>query len=365
MSAAFSATPSETMKAVVATGFGAIDENIYLRTDWPKPFLPPDSKGLMIIRVLACALAPGDVRVLSGKTDWMQLPKGGHPYVIGSDTSGIVNTVSPEETGFQVGDYVVARFDEPKPQGGVAEYRLVKTSLCEKCPDSISPIHSCGLTASSMAAKKIVEKFMKPNDRVLVIGGSGAVGSSVIQYAKLDKARFIAAVSTQEDLCRSLGADKIIDYRKNKWWKMPEFHENDTKFDVVFDLVNGDNWIKGGCSGKAVKRKGKYVALLTGVETEVEVHGVKDVMKLMFEFIGRFLYSRLNPRVPKWVAPEALELKEGDLKELLDDVQEGRLKPILDVASPFEFSEEGLRKAMALQKSIHAHGKVVIKIADA
>lgn len=75
-----------TMKAAVATGFGDIDENIALRTDWPMPKGDAIPEGYLVIRVLACALAPGDPRVLSGATDFVQLPKQGHPYVIGKQS---------------------------------------------------------------------------------------------------------------------------------------------------------------------------------------------------------------------------------------------------------------------------------------
>ena len=184
------------MKAAVATGFGDIDTNIFVRSDWPTPSLNYDSYNnnkkkqhekddpLLIIRVLACALAPGDVRVLSGKTDYMQLPPSGHPYIVGSDVSGIVVAMSDNalsERKFAVGDYVVNRFDEPQPNGGVAQYRLVKSSLTAKCPSSIPPIVACGLPASAMAAKRIVQSFVQEGHNVLVIGGSGAVGSSGLQ----------------------------------------------------------------------------------------------------------------------------------------------------------------------------------------
>lgn len=57
------------MKAAVATGFGAIDENAFVREDVPRPTLPEkDAQKFIVIRVLACATAPGDVRLLSGKT---------------------------------------------------------------------------------------------------------------------------------------------------------------------------------------------------------------------------------------------------------------------------------------------------------
>ena len=157
-----------------------------------------------------------------------------------------------KETKFQIGDYVVSRFDEPQPVGGLAEYRIVKTCLTEKCPSSISPVESCGLPASSQAAKILVRGYVKPGDRVLVIGGSGAVGTSVLQYVKLSGASEVVAVSTQADLCKSLGATRVIDYRTQKCWQMEEYHKN--KFDVVIDLVNGDTWVNGGCAGPLIPR---------------------------------------------------------------------------------------------------------------
>jgi NADPH:quinone reductase-like Zn-dependent oxidoreductase len=280
----------------------------------------------------------------------------------GSDSSGIVVACHAKETKFQIGDYVVSRFDEPQPVGGLAEYRIVKTCLTEKCPSCISPVVSCGLPASSQAAKILVRDYVKHGDRVLVIGGSGAVGTSVLQYAKLSGAAEVVAVSTQADLCKFLGATRVIDYRKQRWWQMEEYHKN--KFDVVIDLVNGDNWVEGGCAGTAIDPKGTYVALLSGVDTELEVHGILDMVWFSFELIGRLFWSRLHPSAPRWVAPEGLKLKEGDLDALFHDVVQGKLTPILDPFSPFSFAENDVRKAFHLQKSRHAHGKVVIQIAE-
>lgn len=355
-------TTSTTMKAAIATGFGAIDENVFVQDDVKaRPTLPTtNTYEYMVIRVLACALAPGDVRVLSGKTDYMQLPEGGHPYIIGSDVCGIV--VESGDARFQKGDHVVSRFDEPKPEGGVAEYRLVKTWLSEKVPSSIPPIEACTLPASAMAAKVLANKYVKKDSRVLILGGSGGVGTFLCQYCRLQEPSFLACTSTQTRLCTQLGCDRVIDYRKENWWEIPEFQQD--KFDVVLDLVNGENWKKGGRSGLAVRRKGVYASLLTGVETDFEVHGVLDAIKILVPLFGKMLWTRLNPSIPVWHVPEGLELKPGDLAELFKDVDEGRIKVILDPASPFPFTQDGVRKAMALQKSIHAHGKVVIKIAD-
>jgi NADPH:quinone reductase-like Zn-dependent oxidoreductase len=376
--------PSQ-MKAALATGFGEIDLNIHVKDNVPLPTFGREANTLqLLIRVQCCALAPGDVRVLSGLTDMVQLPPGGHPYVIGSDVSGIVVGVSQPDASpsatdtsedaavpFRVGDYVVGRFDEPKPHGGVAEYRVVAAALCARCPPSIAPHVAAGLPASAAAAKRVVELCVAPTDKVLVIGGSGAVGSSVIQYAVLKGCREIVTVSTQEDLCLRLGATRVLDYRPPhaRWWERPEYQYDkktkaDRRFDVVIDMVNGDNWTKGALSRQGVKPNGKYVSLLTGVETDMEAHNLWDMLKAMTTVLGRMLYSRLHPGLPPWILPPALTLEDGDLKAVLDDVAEGRLLPLVDPASPFPFTEQGVRQAMALQKSKHAHGKVVIKVAD-
>lgn len=172
----------------------------------------------------------------------------------------------------------------------------------------------------------------------------------MIQNAKLNGASYICAVSTQSELCRSLGADTVLDYRKTKWWEPSNYHAPKGRFDVVIDLVNGDNWTCGGCSGKAVKRKGTYVALMPNVETEITARSFLDVIPLMFSMLGRILYSRLNPFVPKWVTPEALKLEDGDLTAVLEDVATGRIQPILDPVSPLPFTEDGVRKGMEVQK---------------
>ena len=113
-----------------------------------------------------------------------------------------------------------------------------------------------------------------------------------------------------------------------------------------------------------MKRQGTYVAVLTGVETEVTVRGWWDLIRITFEWLGRSLYARLHPKLPNWVVPDALKLEEGDLDSLLQDVVEGRIETVLDPASPFPFTTQGVRDALALQTSKHAHGKVVVQIAN-
>lgn len=349
------------MRAAIATGFGKIDEKIKVVDDWPVPTLADNhNTDELLIRVLACALAPGDVRILSGKTDWIQLPKGGHPYVVGSDVSGIV--VESNNSKFHPGDYVVSRFELPGPVGGLADYKLAKASLTEHCPTTIGPVHACGLTASAMAAKKIVSQYAKKGDRALVIGGSGGVGTSVLQYLKESGAAYVAAVSAQAHLCESLGAKYVVDYNYEDWWEVDEFKKQ--PFDIVFDMVGGDNWSKGGRSGKAVKSRGKYIMLPPGVQSDIEVHGWKDMLSLSCQWFWTVLSTCLSCKVPRCIIPDGLDLHDGDLHELLQDVVDGKFHIVVDESSPFDFTEASVQEAFRLQKSCHAHGKIVVQVAD-
>jgi len=370
------------MKAAIATGIEDVEKYLHVREDWPKPTLataidgktgklvskimldnPEDAR--MIVKVLACALAPGDCRLFKGKTDLMQLPKTGRPYVIGSDICGVVEEIGENEEYFKVGDKIIARFDEPQPHGMCAEYAVVKTSLCEKCPASIPAIEASTLPASAAAAKLVAERAVKPGNRVLLLGASGGVGTFLCQYVKLQGASFLAATTTQSKLAKSLGVDRVIDYRTENWWELEsEFSEQ--PFDVVLDLVNGKNWQHGGCSGtKVLKKKATYLQLLTGVATEIDVsHGYISAIPFIFQMLGRSICSKVRPGCPNYVPFQGLDIKPGDLKGVLEDVEQKNIRVVLDPASPFAFDTESVRRALKLQWSIHAHGKVVVQIAS-
>lgn len=320
------------MKAAIVTGTENVDEHLHVVEDWPKPTLATAVDGKtgklvselreerhLIVKVIACALAPGDCRLFTGKTDLMQLPKFGRPYVLGSDVCGIVTEVDATEEYFSVGDKVVARFDEPQPNGMCAEFACVKASLSEKC--SLPALQACTLPASAAAARLVALKFIQPKHRVLLLGGSGGVGTFFVQYAKLQGASFVAATSTQSELLQSLGVDRVIDYRTENWWELDsEFQEQ--PFDVVVDLVNGSNWTLGACSKVLKGKETTYVQLMTGVETEVDARGL-NVVPFIFGILRRRLESKFFSNRPNWTMPQGLDLQPGDLKAILEDVAEG------------------------------------------
>lgn len=183
----------------------------------------------------------------------------------------MVEAVADGETYLKVGDKVVSQFD--RNWGGLAEYALAKSSQCARNPPAgLSPAEAAA-TASSGASAVVISRHVKRGDRVLVIGGSGGVGSFLVQLARAKGASYIVAVSTQTELMAELGADKAIDYREEDVWESNEFQEEAGKFDVVFDLVE-KGWdrvtSKGGRAKPIVKtgwRGGRFVTTVRRISS--------------------------------------------------------------------------------------------------
>lgn len=147
----------------------------------------------------------------------------------------VVEAVADGETYLQPGDRVVSQFD--RNWGGLAEYALAKSSHCARNPPAGLSSAEAAATSSSGAGAVVISRYVKRGDRVLVIGGSGGVGTFLVQLARIRGASFVAAVSTQTELMLELGVDKAIDYREEDVWEMDEFRSEAGRFDVVFDLV--------------------------------------------------------------------------------------------------------------------------------
>lgn len=146
----------------------------------------------------------------------------------------VVESITDGEKYLQVGDTVVSQFDQN--WSGLAEYVVAKSGNCARNPPArLSPAEAAA-TASSGASAVVVSRHVKRGDRVLVIGGSGGVGTFLVQLARARGASFVAAVSTQTELMRELGADRAVDYRKEDVWASAEFQAEGGRFDVVFDL---------------------------------------------------------------------------------------------------------------------------------
>ena len=353
---------TSVMKAILVHEFTSTYEtldSISMSSFVPRPNLSKNSKkskDTMIIRVLACSLSPGDCMMLSGRAIFMHPPK--FPYIPGMDVCGVVEDVLPESAAeFKKGDVVVAN-NGIFPVGGLAEYMCVQSSNAVPKPENVSPIDAAA-AASAVTALHAVH-YVHPGDRVLILGGSGGVGTAAIQLARRAGASFVATTSTQKELCTNLGADVVINYREQDWWTIQDYQ--DVKFDKIIDTVGG-----GFANSPNVLKMGKeggYFVAVTGDDPKPDVSSWLKVIRFLAILPIRPIYTWLfKGSYPTYVAVFPQDVTNG-LRTVLGLVDEGKLKIQQDPLSPFHFGEDGVRQAFRTVGTSHAHGKCTVLVSE-
>jgi len=158
-------------------------------TDVPAPTLGGATKAAaprktkkLLIGVRACSLSPSDYRMLSGDCALVKTTRV--PFVPGGDIAGVV--LESESDEFATGDAVIATWGPFFGEGGLAERAAVDATLAAPFfpSDRLGFVEAAALANSAPRALVAVEQFVRAGDRVLVLGGSGGMGTMLVQLAK-------------------------------------------------------------------------------------------------------------------------------------------------------------------------------------
>lgn len=363
------------MRAGQVQDYGDIDEQVSVQDGVAVPQLSQLSarqrKNQMIVQAHAVSLAPGDVRVLSGKTKEIQGPPV-LPYIPAGDCSGIVVEFpdnAPSDLPFGVGDRVAVRF-EAKNYDAMAEYALVNSIVACKVPDKLSSEEAAALASAAPAT--LMARSIQPGERVLVMGAGGGVGSHLCQMLRLKGASYVAGVSSSPErlLQPPLSCDAAIDYTKEDVFSMEKYRKE--PFDVIFDLSGGGYQqlqsnlqheqpliVKTGSMG------GRFITTVPPIGPTFEGHSIWQLVSVfLLPTLWRALTSRVwyRKNLPKYTFALALDADRAHLQETLELANAQKLKAVIDPNGPFPFTTEGLRAAYHLQESRHPHGKVVVRV---
>jgi NADPH:quinone reductase len=179
--------------------------------EFPKP-QPVGSQ--VLVKVAAVAVNPIDTYIRSGAVK-MELPL---PFIVGCDLAGTVEEVGPLAKRFRVGDRVWASNQGLLGrQGTFAEYAAVDECLLHPTPAGVTDetAAACALVSLTAHLGLVRDAELRPGETLFVNGGTGGVGSMVVQMAKAIGARVVTTAGTDEKVaeCRTLGADLAINYR--------------------------------------------------------------------------------------------------------------------------------------------------------
>ena len=272
--------------------------------------IPQAGEGQVLVRVRAASVNPIDWKMRRGLLKAI-FPLT-FPRTLGRDCAG------------ELDGKLVAGVADPRGDGTHAEYALLLQPSVTPVPVGMDAAEAASLCIAGLSAWIPLVEVAKVQKgmRVLIHGGAGGVGCHAIQIAR-ELGAHVVTTSTQADYCKQLGAERVIDYRK-------EDFASAGPFDVVLDTLGGEAHVR---SLEALKPNGILVALSA---TPIPAHA---------------------PRTDVRVERPMIQATRERLSQIFDWVIKGRLRPQVTRRLPLEAAND----AYAAVEAPHGRGKIVLE----
>tara|TARA_B110001454_G_C12723340_1_gene436792 strand:- start:8928 stop:9914 length:987 start_codon:yes stop_codon:yes gene_type:complete len=323
------------MKAIHCTQYGDVEHLKILEVE--KPAIGKDE---VLVQVATTTVQTADWRVRTltmpaGMTFFAKIFFGFNKMkqpILGTEFAGRIVSVGESVTRFKVGDDIVAttgaKFGAHAEFSKVSENGVVLKKPSRLTFQEIVCLPFGGLTALDFLKYRVK---VKPNQNVLVVGASGAVGTAAIQISKILGANVIAVCSYEnQHFVKSLGADQVIDYARTKFW------EESSKYDVIFDAVGN---LETSKLLNSLHKNGKLV-LVSASLWQMLTSALRNFFSKQEIFSG------------------VIEESPQRLAELVRLVELGKYKPVIGK----EYAFQDIVEAHKCVQSRHKRGNVVINV---
>lgn len=335
---------SLTMKALRFKRYGKSPEigiaNI------PRPRLKPDE---LLVQVHAAGINPVDNMIPTGAFKPVLHFK--LPATLGSDLAGVVIEVGSHVTRFKPGDAVFASIFD-LGTGSIAEFAVVPENAAALKPANLDFVQAASIPMVGLTSWQALKERLnlRAGQKVFIPAGSGGIGSFAIQLAKYLGAKVGTTTSTTNvQLVSSLGADEIVDYKKQ------EFEKVLSGYNAVFATVKGDAIEK---SLDILKPGSKIVSIVGPLDAAfARIKGLNFVLRFVFGLMSRKIMRLAKKRDITYsflfVRPDGAQL--AAIGKLLEAEH---IKPVIDKVFPFNEA----KAALEYLAQGRAKGKVVVRM---
>jgi NADPH:quinone reductase-like Zn-dependent oxidoreductase len=325
---------AHTMKAIVRDVYGSVDVLRLAEIDRPVA-----GEGEVLVCVRAAGVDAGVWHLMLGMPYAMRIAGFGirapkNP-LLGYDVAGCVEAVGAGVTGFRPGDEVFGTC-----RGSFAEYAAARPDRLASKPNNVSFEQAAATPISGYAALQAVRDHgkVRAEQRVLIIGAGGGVGTFAVQLAKAYGAEVTGVCSTAKtELVRSIGADHVIDYTRGDPVDGREL------YDVILDIAGNRPLSK---LRRALMPRGTLV--IVGGEDAGNWLGVRRQLRAMA--LSPFVRQKLGTYISKE--------REQDLQELRTLLESGTITPVVDRTFPLDEVPDAIRYL----RDGRVAGKIVITV---
>lgn len=314
--------------------------------EMPDPVLQDDD---VLVEVHAAGLNLLDSKIRDGEFKLI-LPYR-PPFVLGHDVAGTVVRVGPKVRRFKPGDEIYARPRDGRV-GTFAELIAIDEADVALKPKNLSMAEAASIPLVGLTAWQVlVERAgLRKGEKVLIHAGSGGVGTFAIQLAKHLGATVATTTSTANvDLVRSLGADVVIDYKKQ------DFEKVLSGYDVVLNSLDADTLRK---SLSVLKPGGKLISISGPPDP---AFGKEQGLNWFLRQVTRLLSLGIRRKAARHRVDYSFLFMRANgeqLGQIASLIETGAMRPVMDRVFPFEATNE----ALAYVATGRAKGKVVVKL---
>jgi len=311
--------------------------------------LPEPQADEVLVEVHAAGINLLDSKIRNGEFKLILPYKT--PFILGHDVAGIVTKVGTRVQQFKVGDEVYARPADHRI-GTFADFIVIKEADVAIKPKKLSMEQAASIPLVGLTAwQALIEKGnLKKGEKVFIQAGSGGVGTFATQLARYLGATVATTTSAANiELVKSLGADVVIDYKKDDFEKV--LHG----YDLVLNSQDAKTLEK---SLRVLKPGGKLISISGPPDPDfAEEIGAPWFVKLIMRLLS-FGVRKKAKRLHVGFSFLFMKANGGQLKEITSVINSGTIVPVVDKVFPFE----SIKEAMAYVESGRAKGKVVVKM---